>query len=64
MEKIKINNNKETVYHCLECNKPLNIYEYNTCKIFCTSCMTKHYDKLSSNYNDVDEILLKRVERR
>lgn len=64
MEKIKINSNKKTVYNCLECNKPLSIYEYNTCKIFCTSCIAKHYDKLSSECNNVDEILLKKVERR
>ena len=64
MKKIKINNVKKTVYNCLECNKPLTDYEYNSCRIFCTSCFSKYYDRLSGSYNDVDEILMKKAERR
>lgn len=64
MKKIKIKGVHKPIYNCLECNKPLTQNEYNECKVFCTSCKFKHYDRLFNGYNDVDGILLEKRERR
>lgn len=69
-KKVTINGVKKNTYNCLECGDSLILDDYIFGDGRCASCRSKFYDRNITKYidiggnNQIDEILLKKRERR